>query len=1015
MNSLRRLFALLVSLIMLTSTLPASAYLCSHTWRETTITPATCTEPGLKASVCTQCGAWKDGAGTAIPPLGHSWGDWHWIFGVPTCGEAGSQLRECKRCGYQEDRDRIATHYWSEWEIVKEPTCTEPGRQERNCRRCGITETEDIPSGGHSFTNWRFLTAATCTEKGSEWRECQYCKLYEELEVPPVGHDFSPWTIIKYPSGGEPGIKECVCLRCGLTLQEPFWGEEIDPNAPVDYPPAPAGAGMQISWTVLNPPANGEYFTAGEMVCYMATLTNTSDVTLNSLTVGVSNTEAKIPSVSAIAPGQTIHCYHNHMVRDADTQQGGITCYAYASAATADGPQQGAGVHCQSDPVFVRCYDEDDLPAVFYFGKVVRNAPANGQYFVPGETIEYAVTYTNNCAYEVNDLEISDPLAGVTGDPVLVREPALAAHTAIAAYIRYTVTEADAACGYVTNTASAHWYNPLVKEHFSTSSNTVVTPCGSAALPAPSLTDVLSLTKTILSIPANGMYFVPGEVISYSITAVNTSQIPLHDVRITDPALDGPLSGESALAPGASMTVCGDHTVTDFDAESGSVINIACITAQDETGLQYTEHSNTVQAACGFPDGPLGTFDSLAVVKREEPLPLNGLYYEVGEEIHYAIIYQNDGELPLTDVEIIDVLDNSQPIASAEMLAPGESRTCYFRYTVTAGDAARGYVANSAFYRYAAADSGRSGTSNVVYSPTCPDPVYPQEDAGSVNLSQLQTNDHCRRTLVSWNSNSAAYESSFCSRHAMTQSALQIMTGAAADPVSRQMAYDYAIALWQADLEAMYQQYSAACDTVARSNLVTEYLLFRSWMDNRKAILTSIYPDRPEEVSRILSQLWQDKVISLCCEMSSAPAPRADSFFAVPPSAGSTDAAARCATLTGSQTNSSAQYTDVCCAAHTFLFSMTSPLLGGLNSADAWERLDTMWRAEMGKCYTALQQKLGAGHTALLTAEHSTMEKWLAFRELQLRALYPDNPEIVAEIMTRTIMEHTADLCQLCD
>ena len=50
--------------------------------------------------------------------------------------------------------------------------------------------------------------------------------------------------------------------------------------------------------------------------------------------------------------------------------------------------------------------------------------------------------------------------------------------------------------------------------------------------------------------------------------------------------------------------------------------------------------------------------------------------------------------------------------------------------------------------------------------------------------------------------------------------------------------------------------------------------------------------------------------------------------------------------------------------------------------------------------------------TDAVVASEEAFEKALAAREAFLKLLYPDNPEIVSEVITKTIMNRVLDYCE---
>ena len=100
------------------------------------------------------------------------------------------------------------------------------------------------------------------------------------------------------------------------------------------------------------------------------------------------------------------------------------------------------------------------------------------------------------------------------------------------------------------------------------------------------------------------------------------------------------------------------------------------------------------------------------------------------------------------------------------------------------------------------------------------------------------------------------------------------------------------------------------------------------------------------------------------------------------------------------------------CPTHSFPFSMIDALLQGRNTAEAWTMVRRIWGVELTSAYNKVYAAMG-DNKLLATAECDAFTQWMMAREASLIALYPDNPEIVVQIMVKTIMERTNDLCQL--
>src|SRR5204862_482325 len=97
----------------------------------------------------------------------------------------------------------------------------------------------------------------------------------------------------------------------------------------------------------------------------------------------------------------------------------------------------------------------------------------------------------------------------------------------------------------------------------------------------------LALTKTD-NLKPNGHYDHVGQVVTFTLTATNTSNITLHQVTVTDtPPLDSfsctPASPVAALAPAGTVVCTGTHTITQGDLDAGHVDDVGHATSTEAT------------------------------------------------------------------------------------------------------------------------------------------------------------------------------------------------------------------------------------------------------------------------------------------------------------------------------------------------------------------------------------------------------------------------------------------------
>ena len=558
------------------------------------------------------------------------------------------------------------------------------------------------------------------------------------------------------------------------------------------------------------------------------------------------------------------------------------------------------------------------------------------------------------------------------------------------------------------------------------------------------LSDCLTLVKTLLSTPANGNYFVPGEEVEYSVLVKNTGDA-LTGLVVSDWMWDAPRSFGD-IQKGEDVTYPVNYTVTDADARAQHVNNIAQAEAVDRNGNSVCEYSNLVSIPCGFPDldgdgngdDPFGILSGLEVTKTVESLPLNGAYYTEGESVAFRITYTNVGELPLTDVEIFDPLFGLDGMASAEMLNPGESRFCFFIHEVTGDDVKTGYIYNEALAVYmvngvtttAHSNGVTVDTDGIPDDPAAPSPWEPGDDLpdydpgygwieeipvedpfGEVDLGAIPDADACcTRTILNRDSASVSYEIGYCPAHAGVVMSNSMMKKAAATPEMKIQASTYIIALWRGEVEKMYDQLMAAASPEAKAVIMAEYLNFINELANLEIMLKVVNLSDPAEAYMKIADLWEEKCISMCIEMHTDPTERKDSLLEAACTVG--EPCEACETIVIAEGNGKKTIKYAYCPVHAFTFSMTDAITLGKDNKDAWTMVRQIWNVEMSSVYGKLYAALG-DNLVLAMAEYHALTQWMMAREASLIAMYPDNPELVAQTMTKIIMDRVNELCAL--
>ena len=201
---------------------------------------------------------------------------------------------------------------------------------------------------------------------------------------------------------------------------------------------------------------------------------------------------------------------------------------------------------------------------------VINKTHEDGTYAL-GDTVDFTLTATNVYGEARTMTFVEQEGVEIIGQTVFENvEPG----TTVSTTARYTVTEADILAGGFTNTATVSFEGGKA---FDGKDDVVVEKVENA----------LKVTKTIASVPADGVSFNEGETVSFEVTVTNTGNQTLKDVQVTDKLAGAFLAqGESelieSLAPGTSVTLHYGYTITANDLGK-EFRNVAVATAGNGT------------------------------------------------------------------------------------------------------------------------------------------------------------------------------------------------------------------------------------------------------------------------------------------------------------------------------------------------------------------------------------------------------------------------------------------------
>lgn len=283
-----------------------------------------------------------------------------------------------------------------------------------------------------------------------------------------------------------------------------------------------------------------------------------------------------------------------------------------------------------------------------------------------GGVIDYTLTATNTGDLVLSNVQVVDDLISLSCTPSI---PAtLVQGGQIVCTGSYTVTQGDVDAGQaIVNTATATGQDP--DDNQVDDEDTVTTPVED---PAPAI----SLDKQITD---GSPFLAVDDVLEYQLTATNTGNVTLSAVTISDPdAVLGQCTPAqpTTLAPNEVLVCEASYSVVQADIDAGEFTNLASVvgTAPDSTVVDDEDDAT----APGPVAGP-----SLTLIKQADtdgPVSVN-------EEIGYTITVTNNGNVTLTDVDVMDsLIDIDCAPETPATLAPAAQIVCTGQYTVTQDD-----------------------------------------------------------------------------------------------------------------------------------------------------------------------------------------------------------------------------------------------------------------------------------------------------------------------------------------
>ena len=378
-------------------------------------------------------------------------------------------------------------------------------------------------------------------------------------------------------------------------------------------------------------------------------------------------------TIDSLASGAQVEIKAEHVVTEKDILAGTV-----GNTATVTWPDGTRNVSAKSD-------DIEKPNSALKVVKETTSEPKNGKTYALDEEIKYTITVTNTGNLTATDIEVTDSLSTNEGK-VIGTIASLAPDESKTFNFTYTVTEQDILNGKVLNEATAKGKTPDDK-----------TPEGKDEQKddTDDVDTTLEVVKTSNKQPGETAKL--GEKIEYTITVTNKGNVSYTNVKVDD-ELTGLHETIAKLGVGENKKFTTEWTVTEDDILNGKVLNVATAKGDEVPDPKDPENPKTPEGEGEKKDDTEGKNSELKVVKETTSEPKNGKTYALDEEIKYTITVTNTGNLTATDIEVTDSLSTNEGkvIGTIASLAPDESKTFNFTYTVTEQDILNGKVLNEA-------------------------------------------------------------------------------------------------------------------------------------------------------------------------------------------------------------------------------------------------------------------------------------------------------------------------------
>lgn len=386
------------------------------------------------AALCFAASAMADGC----PP--HQFGQWE--TSPANCQTIGGKKRTCSACGYTETENYgLGDHQWNSWQDNKGGDCETPGTRIRSCAICGKTETDTGVVGGHKWSEWQETKGTDCANPGYRSRTCSVCGKTERVTTETGDHKWGEWRDVQGDCKN-PSARVRSCTACGKTESIPGKKEEH-------------------KWGDWKTDTRATCTQQGLIYKQCTVCGETKDWTY---TPKQEHTFGEWVTVIPAQIGQS-GLMERKCTRCGQAEQKEIDPLKSETAAAAT-----------QQPVITPEPIKREAPVVELKARCL-TTPGNGQFFVPGETVQFRFTIVNSGKTAVNTLKLYSVQSDGTDEDIGLVRSINPGFSMVREYY-YTVTDEDAERTFAAGKACAEFNAEGFEDSFSVYSDEVKILCG---------------------------------------------------------------------------------------------------------------------------------------------------------------------------------------------------------------------------------------------------------------------------------------------------------------------------------------------------------------------------------------------------------------------------------------------------------------------------------------------------------------------------------------------------------